>query len=176
MSEADATSSLILPCAEYEQSYRAYIDELGDDERYPFPLDFEYDDFAALLRRLRDCADGIGLPKGFVASSTYWLVDGGELLGVSNLRHELNEALREHGGHIGLGVRPAAQGRGLGKLLLALTIQEARRRGIKDVHVHCNKGNHASAGMILANGGVLQSEGAYGHAGEIVQRYVVVER
>mgnify|MGYP001792378386 FL=1 len=176
MPAADTSSSLILPSAEYEQSYRAYIEELGDDERYPFPLDFEHDDFAALLRRLRDCADGVGLPDGFVASSTFWLVDGGELLGVSNLRHELNDVLREHGGHIGLGVRPAAQGRGLGKRLLALTIRQARRRGIDEVHVHCNKGNLASAGMILANGGLLQSEGPYGHAGEIVQRYIVINR
>ncbi len=173
MPEADTSLSLILPCAEYEQSYRGYIHELGDDERYPFPLDFDHEDFAALLKRLSDYSEGVGLPEGFVASSTFWLVDGSELLGVSNLRHELNETLREHGGHIGLGVRPAAQGRGLGKHLLALTIQEARSRGIDDVHVHCHKGNHASAGMILANGGVLRSEGPYGHAGEVVQRYVI---
>ena len=173
MPEADESLSLILPSAEYEQSYREYIAELGDDERYPFPLDFEHDDFPAMLQRLSDCADGVGLPQGYVASSTFWLVDGGELLGVSNLRHELNEMLREHGGHIGLGVRPSSQGRGLGKRLLALTLREARRRGIEEVHVHCNKGNLPSAGMILANGGVLQSEGPYGHAGEIVQRYVI---
>ena len=172
MPKADA--SLILPCAEYEQSYREYIQELGDQERYPFPLDFQHHDFPALLERLSDYAEGIGLPQGYVASSTFWLVDSGELLGVSNLRHELNDVLREHGGHIGLGVRPSAQGRGLGKRLLALTIQEARKRGIEDIHIHCHKGNRASAGMILANGGVLQSEGPYGHAGEIVQRYVVV--
>lgn len=173
MPETDASLSLILPCAEYERSYREYIRELGDQERYPFPLDFEYDDFAALLAKLTDCAKGIGLPEGFVASSTFWLVNDDELLGVSNLRHALNDALRDHGGHIGLGVRPAAQGRGLGKRLLALTIQEARRRGIEDVHVHCDKGNVASAGMILANGGVLESEGPYGHAGGFVQRYVI---
>lgn len=173
MPDADASLSLILPCAEYEQSYREYIHELGDDERYPFPLDFDHEDFAALLGRLTDYAEGVGLPEGFVASSTFWLVDGSQLLGVSNLRHELNEMLREHGGHIGLGVRPSAQGRGLGKRLLALTIEEARRRGIAEVHVHCHKSNHASASMILANGGVLQSEGPYGRAGEIVQRYVI---
>lgn len=175
MPETDGSLSLIRPRAAYAQSYRDYIRELGDQERYPFPLDFEHNDFAALLKRLRDCADGIGLPEGFVANSTFWLVDGNELVGVSNLRHELNDGLRAHGGHIGLGVRPSRQGRGLGKLLLALTIREATSLGIDEIHVHCHKGNFASAGMILANGGVLRSEVAYGHAGEIVQRYVIEE-
>jgi hypothetical protein len=52
---------LILPRLEYEPSYGAYIRELGDEERYPFPLDFEHGDFAALLMRLDDLATGTNL-------------------------------------------------------------------------------------------------------------------
>lgn len=43
---------LILPSAKYQASYCAYIDELGDEERYPFPLDFDYQDFGAMLARI----------------------------------------------------------------------------------------------------------------------------
>jgi hypothetical protein len=33
---------LILPSVEYKDSYIQYIIELGDEERYPFPVDFDY--------------------------------------------------------------------------------------------------------------------------------------
>lgn len=165
--------ALIEPCAEFEPSYRAYIAELGDEVRYPFPLDFDHSDFAQLLQRLRDFRAGIGIPEGFVASATYWLVDGSELVGVSNLRLSLNDRLREHGGHIGLGIRPSQRGHGLGKLLLRLTVAEARKHGIAQVHVHCHKHNLASARMIVANGGLLHSE--VPHDGAWIQRYIFEE-
>jgi len=145
------TVELILPRLEYEPSYGAYIGELGDEERYPFPLDFEHTDFAALLRRLGDFASGVDLPDGFVPSSTYWLVEGSELIGVSNLRHYLNDRIRHHGGHIGLSVRPSYRGRGLGNVLLSLTIQEARKKDIAPIHIHCHKSNTASVRMIARN-------------------------
>lgn len=164
---------LVLPDAAYEPSYRAYIEELGDEERYPFPLDFDHADFASMLRRLDDFAQGVNLPEGFVPSSTFWLVHGDELVGVSNLRHVLNDRIREIGGHIGLGIRPSRRGRGLGNVLLALTIAEARRRGIDPIHVHCHKHNVVSARMINRNGGVLESEIAEPGSEEIIQRWRV---
>lgn len=162
---------LILPNPDYEHSYRRYIAELGAEVRYPFPLDFDHSDFPRLLRRLQDFRDGIDLPEGFVPSATFWLVEGSELLGVSNLRLMLNERLMQHGGHIGLGIRPAQRGRGLGKLLLRLTLAEARTHGIDHVHVHCHKHNARSARIIVANGGVLESEAPLGP--DIVQRYII---
>ena len=167
---------LVRPSTKYESSYRAYIVELGDEERYPFPLDFDHKDFPALLRRLNDFEAGRNLPEGYVPSSTYWLVENGELVGVSNLRHFLNERIFNAGGHIGMGIRPQARGRGLGNLLLSLTIAEARKRGIGELHIHCHKHNEASARMIMANAGVLVSEISDGKSADLIQRYIVSER
>jgi predicted acetyltransferase len=162
---------LILPALEYELSYRRYIDELGDEDRYPFPLDFDHADFAALLAKLEWFRHGIDLPDGFVPSTTFWLVDGEELVGVSNLRHTLNERIRFAGGHIGLGIRPAWRGKAHGRLLMQLTLDKAAERGIHPVHIHCYKDNAPSARMIRAVGGILDSEiEAEGH---IVQRYLI---
>lgn len=162
---------LMLPGAALETSYRHYIAELGSEERYPFPLDFDHSDFAAMLARLDEFRNGVNLPEGYVPSTTYWLVQDGELLGVSNLRHCLNERIRQAGGHIGLGIRPAWRGKGLGSLLLRLTLQQARQRGIAQVHVHCYRHNVASARMIRANGGWLESEVEVD--GKLVQRYLI---
>lgn len=167
------TIELILPRPEYEPSYHAYIRELGGEERYPFPLDYEYRNFPALLGRLDDLANGVSVPSGFVPSTTYWLTEGAELIGVSNLRHYLNDRLRHHGGHIGLGVRPSYRGRGFGNMLLARTILEARRKGIGQIHMHCHKSNVASARMIIRNGGELNSEVQDEGSIEVIQRYCI---
>ena len=121
---------LTKPTVEYQASYKSYIDELGESERYPFPLDYTYDDFNALVARLNDFSSGKGLADDMVPNSTFWLIEDGEIVGVSNLRHRLTDKLNLLGGHIGFGVRPSAQGRGVAKELLRQTVRQARCLGI----------------------------------------------
>lgn len=162
---------LILPSAKYQVSYRAYITELGDEERYPFPLDFDHKDFRAMLARIEAFRQGQNLPEGYAASTTYWLIDQDELIGVSNLRHYLTPQIEHAGGHIGLGVRPCYRGKGLGKRLLQLTLEQAQQRGMREIHIHCEKNNAASAAMIIANGGQLHSEITDSAHDSTIQRY-----
>ncbi len=165
--------TLIKPAVEYEESYRSYIRELGDSERYPFPLDFEFDDFSELVTRLNNFSLGIGLPDGGVPNTTFWLVDNGEIVGVSSLRHRMTDRLERLGGHIGFGVRPSAQGRGIAKELLKQTLREAGHLGISEVLVICLKENIASSRVIRANGGRLESEYAVPEYSGLLQRYVI---
>ena len=165
--------SLITPTVEYEHSYRSYIEELGGAERYPFTLDFEFDDFQSLVTRLNDSSVGKGLPGDWVPHTTYWLIEDGEIVGVSSLRHQMTERLKLLGGHIGLGVRPSAQGRGVAKELLRQTLAQAERLGITEALVVCLKDNIASAKVIQANGGTLESEYRVPEYSGLLQRYVV---
>ncbi len=165
--------SLINPTVEYEKSYRSYIRELGNEERYPFTLDFEFDDFPALVTRLNNCSLGIDLPDGWVPHTTFWLVENGEIVGVSSLRHRMTDRLERLGGHIGFGVRPSAQGRGIAKELLRRTLSEAGQLGISEVLVICLKDNIASSSVIKANGGTLESEYIVPEYSGLLQRYVI---
>ncbi len=85
----------------------------------------------------------------------------------------MNEEIHRCGGHIGLGIRPSQRGRGLGAELMSLTIMEAWKRGIDEVHIHCHKSNSASAKIIESNGGVLHSEIEDGDSTRIIQRFVI---
>ncbi len=163
---------LIKPTIDHQDSYLSYIEELGEEERYPFPLDFDHSDFSAWLKRVAEFEQGIELPLGYVPSSTYFMVKDGEILGVSNLRHVMNDALLEAGGHIGLSTRPSLRGQGLGIELLQLTLTEANQLDINEVHIHCYHDNPASAKMIEACGGVLDSE-FKPDDGPVVLRYVI---
>lgn len=167
-------ASLVEPCRELEDSYRRLIEEIASrrERPVPFTLSFEYEKFNDLLKRLKENSMGIGVPNGFVPNSSFWLVrDDSEIVGVSNLRHELTPALRVEGGHIGYSVRPSLRGKGFGSEILRLTLSRAKSLGLARVLLTCGKGNVASAKVILANGGVLESEAFYPARNEILQKY-----
>jgi predicted acetyltransferase len=166
---------LVVPSVPLKDSYRALVAEFvaRGETLIPFPLSFPNENFEAFLAHLAGCAQGIGLPAGFVPHSTFWLVRGEEVVGVSNLRHRLTDKLRIEGGHIGYGIRPTARGQGLGKAILRLTLLEAARLGIDRVMLSCAKDNAASSAVIVANGGVLESESFVEARGEVVQRWWV---
>ncbi len=162
---------LITPTLALEASYTRYIRELGSEERYPFPLDFNYHDFAAMLAKIDDFEKGINLPKNAVCSSTYWLVEDNEIIGVTNIRHYLNAAIAHCGGHIGLSVLPSRRGDGVGRYLMRLSIDLLIARGVTDIHIHCHADNPRSAATIKACGGKLDS--TLCENGQRIQRFRV---
>jgi len=161
------------PHGEFRESYRELVREfqVAGERLVPFTLRFPCDDFDAFLARLAACARGEGLPGGFVPHTTYWLVSGSTVVGLSNLRHHLTDSLRRDGGHIGYGVRPSARRRGYARELLRRTLERAGAMGMAEVLVTCAKANVASVRTILGGGGVLTSEEFLPERDEIVQRY-----
>ncbi len=164
---------LVPPCAAHKESYRDLVKEFADrgEPPIPFTLAIPHENFEAFLAQLAAASRGEGIPAGFVANSTYFLVDAGEVMGVSNLRHTLTDKLRREGGHIGYGIRPSVRGRGLGTEILRLMLREAGRRGIDRALLTCSKSNVASSRVIQGNGGVLDSEEFSPERGEVLQRW-----
>ena len=165
------TAFLIDPDVRYEQAFLEMIAEWKDagEKLVPWVLDLDSSDFEKYVRELEGYAQGIGIKEGKVPHSTFWLVDEGNILGVVNFRHQLNEKLLILAGHIGYGVRPSARRKGYATLILKLTLEKAKARGLEKVLLTCDKENIASARTILKNGGVLENEGLVD--GEMVQRY-----
>jgi predicted acetyltransferase len=124
------------------------------------------------LHRLIDRGDGRNLPPGWVPDTTYWLLDdAGAVVGISRLRHELNDELLHHGGHIGYYVRPAARGKGCGTAILALTLAEGRELGIERFLLTVSSDNEPSIRVIEGNGGVLEDERRDSQTGLPFRRY-----
>ncbi|RUO61420.1 GNAT family N-acetyltransferase [Pseudidiomarina marina] len=149
----------------------SYIAELGSEERYPFPLDFDHRDFEAMLARIEGIRDGTKVPDGFVQSSTFWMVAGDVIIGCTNIRHRLNAQIEHCGGHIGLSIRPSFRRQGLGIKLLQLSLEQGRKLGIQTAHIHCHTQNVASRAMIETCGGVFHSE--INDNGSLVSRYLI---
>ena len=140
---------------------------LAGDPRYQPALE----DFPAYLRHLLDGARGIGLAPGRVTYSTFWLTSGRHPIGRSSLRHYLTPDLEDEGGHIGYDIRPSERLKGYGRLILRLTLAEARRIGLTRTLLTCDTDNVASAKVIEGNGGRLQEQAVSKRSGKLISRY-----
>ena len=87
---------------------------------------------------------GIGLPPGYVPSTTFWLVCGERFIGSGNIRHFLNASLREYGGQIGDFIRLSERGKGYGSLLLRMLLSKAEEMGIRETLITCEADNRRS--------------------------------
>ena len=132
----------------------------------------QYPDFDAWLANIRALKDPSTTPAGFVPATQYLALDEQEhLVGMTNLRHYLNDYLLTYGGHIGYSVRPAERQHGYATQMLRLTLEKAREHGIEKVRICCDHYNVASAKTIRANGGVLEDECFDSSDGMLTQRY-----
>lgn len=106
---------------------------------------------------------GTPLPNGApkVADSTWLGWDDGRMVGIINLRHELNDFLQHYGGHIGYSVHPACWNRGYATQMLALALRESDALGLRELLLTCSPDNPASMRVIEKNGGVLERSGEY---------------
>ena len=168
----DASLRLIEPTPKYKKQYIDMIEDWkkSGEKMVPYVLKFEYDDFEALVNRLFDIRDLPFEDEKVVSSSTYWLVNQDDkILGVVNIRHQLNDSLLEIGGHIGYGIRPSERKKGYATELLKLALLKAKDLGITKALLTCDKDNLGSSKTITKNGGILASEDIVG--GVEIQRY-----
>ncbi|GGA77854.1 GNAT family N-acetyltransferase [Ornithinibacillus halotolerans] len=144
---------LVEPSIEWEQEHCTYIDEWGQNRLIPSSLNLEgyqsYSEFIAELDK-RKKGDGKWLPF-----SSYFLVnDDNRILGMIDIRHELNDFLYRIGGNIGYSVRPTERKKGYATLALKLGLEKCRDLGMKEVLITCDQDNIGSAKVIINNGGV----------------------
>ena len=153
---------LIEPSEDYKDEYIDMVNEwvTFDEKSIPPVLKMEYSDFEALVTYLKDIRDGKQLQKGWVPSSTFWLIsDDGKIIGISSIRHFLTEQLLEFGGHIGYGIRPSERKKGYATEILCQSLKVAGALGIQKALLTCDKDNIGSIKVIEKSGGSLESEG-----------------
>jgi len=130
---------------DYAETYEKWIDKINSDLVYK--------------------ADESRVP-----ASIYFGVVDNEIVGVIQIRHELNDHLRHDGGHIGYGVRPTQRRKGYATQMLAMALEKCHELAIDKALVTCVKSNIGSAKTIVNGGGVLDSE-FIDDNGDTCQRY-----
>lgn len=144
---------LVEPSIEFQKSFENYIlaYKRNNDTHYLNIYEKGLEDFNGYLNYLNNISKGIEVPQGWVRTSTFWLIDNDEVVGVVRVRHqEVSTA-----GHIGYDISPCYRNKGYGTQILRLALIEAKKIGIKEVIVTCNIDNIASKKIIEKNNGKL---------------------
>lgn len=157
----------VLPSKKYKKSFLEAVKEFRKENNWyvlsvDIPIDEVNKNFSAYVQRIRNLSKGIGLAKGYVPETVYWLVDRNKFIGRASIRHRLTKHLRLIGGHIGYEIRPSERKKGYGKKILELTLLKARKLGIKKALVTCDATNTASQKIIKYCGGVFENVGSHG--------------
>lgn len=154
------TIKLVEPDFSYKNQVLSYIEDhhkIGDNNLYGGGGLNKMSTYEEWLKSIKDKALGINVPSDKVPSSTFLAVDSSnKMIGIVTIRHMLNEALLNDGGHIGYGVRPSERGKGYATEILRLSLIKAKELGIDKVLVTCDVTNLASAKVIEKNGGLFE--------------------
>jgi predicted acetyltransferase len=149
------TAILERPSSQYKESYLAALAEFQTEGNYTY-LDIEEleNDFQGFIDKIPEIRNVINR----VPETEYWLTNKGKFIGRLSIRHELNEELLLHGGHIGYAIRPSERKKGYATQALEQGLVEAQKLGLRKVLLTCDSTNIASRKVIESNGGVLENE------------------
>lgn len=167
---------LVLPDTKYKDSFFSFLEE-NDNDPEARRIHFEDDpkeirrNFEIYVMKENERAKGKYLPKGYVPSTTYWLIDNDEFIGRVNIRHRLTDHLLRVGGHIGYFIRPTMRRKGYGKKILEMAIPKAKDLGIDKILVTCDEDNLGSKKIIEENGGVYENKVVNEIGGPLKLRY-----
>ena len=136
------------------ESYRQEFLECGSNmDGAGFRAD---EDPSEWIERKRRYANPIAvLPDNIVHATQLIAVrrSDGKMVGTIQIRHELNDYLKNYAGHIGYSVRPSERRKGYAKAMLKGILDYCRTLGIEKIMISCVEGNEGSRRTILSAGG-----------------------
>ena len=117
-----------------------------------------FDDINDYLKYTYDCEQKETCPEGIMPARQFLCIrrSDGEIIGMIQVRLELNDYLKNYAGHIGYSVRPSERRKGYATWMLHNIMPYCRDKGLNKIMVCCHENNTASRKTIFKNGGVLE--------------------
>ena len=141
---------------EYIEEHFKYNSKIAGDSG----LEEEYVEYEKWLSKMELLKYPSTCPKNICVGREYFLIreSDNKLIGMINLRWNLNEWMLQNGGHIGYGIRPTERRKGYNKISLYLCLLKAKEFGIDKVLLTADDNNLGSVKTIEALGGVLENK------------------
>ncbi|MBD7908574.1 GNAT family N-acetyltransferase [Sporosarcina gallistercoris] len=157
------------PSLKWKEEHIAYMNEWDESRMTPSSFQLEEgSSYESYLEELAKREEGQGK---WLPCTNYFLVDDMDrIVGMIDIRHDLNEYLHQVGGHIGYGVRPSERRKGYATWMLSEALKVTDTLGINPVLITCNHDNMGSAKTIQNNGG-QEDESFTEDDGTVVRRF-----
>ena len=150
------------PAAEMEQAALDYKNEFFQSGEPVIHGDAMLDsmEYGPWLKQTLENWEKETVHENWVQSSTFFAVreSDGRIVGMIDIRHELNDFLEACGGHIGYSVRPSERRKGYATNMLKMALAYAKGLGLSRVMLACDRGNEGSRRTIEKCGGMLERE------------------
>ena len=126
-------------------------------------LDDNLNNYEEWLKYLEQIKNKDTCPNNRCLGKQYFLIrkDYNKLIGMINLRWDLNERMILYGGHIGYSILPSEWKKGYNKINLYLCLLEAKKIGLNKVILTALEDNVGSIKTIEALGGILINKISY---------------
>ena len=157
---------LVKPSIEYKEQAINFINEVESkdiDEKIRYSgfsgLQKYKDNYEEWLNKIKICAQKETLPKDRVISNVFFSIrkSDNKLIGIINIREELNDYLYNYGGHIGYSILPSERRKGYAYRQLLLGLAYCKSKQINRVLITCLDYNIGSSKTIEKAGGVLEN-------------------
>ena len=158
-------TKLIFPSLKHRENAIDFINEFhefGSQINGTADLD-EYiknNNYEAWLNKVEDFRGRMNIPADRVPALTYFYIreEDQKIVGMVDIRLELNDFLRKEGGHIGYCVRPTERNKHYATNMLKEALKILNDQGINEAVITCASDNKASIAVIENCGGVLEAE------------------
>ncbi len=156
----DRKIRLVKPSMNFEEQIKIYQQEslkVADNINGSSGLQF-YTDIREWIEFLEKREKKETCPEEFIPANTYLALNKyDKVVGMVNIRQELNEYFTKYSGHIGYSILPSERNNGYGTELLKEVIILCKQKGFEKLLITCNEDNIYSAKVIERNGGVLEN-------------------
>lgn len=156
--------TLVKPTIEYKQQAKEMIEEARKYDSDNPDIWAGYSSmqncksYEEWLQKLEEDLDFENIKPGRVPAATYFSVrkSDNKIIGLINIRYELNEYLENFSGHIGYSIRATERRKGYGRKQLLLALEKCLEIPINNVLITCIENNIGSEKVIKSCGGIYE--------------------